>query len=148
MWILWKMRKVSSSAEEWGQDSNDCKMHLCCLVCLCVGYLQLGKSTDSSIIVFFDKFSKESKVLSNGNISAAVNLIHFRGHRRVIQGNLEEIHSFLLSELLIHIYEWNADYFSNIPNISLCHIRFVSGSHRSDQIYFSLDFKGHILRYK
>lgn len=135
MCLLWKVRKVSSSAEEWGQDSNECKMYLCCLMCLCVRYLQLEESTDSSIIIFFIKFSKESKILSNGNISAAVRLIHYRGHgymlsRETLQRpTVSFSHScwfIFMSEMLYH--------FLNIASISLCHVRFLSGLHRLDQI--------------
>lgn len=61
MCILWKMRKVSSSAEEWGQDSNECKMYLCCLMCLCVGYLQLGKVLIVALLYFSISFQKNPK---------------------------------------------------------------------------------------
>lgn len=78
--VLWNLRKISCSVEEIGQAGNECKMCMCCLVYMHIGYLQFGKTTGSSIIIFFNKSLKELKVLSNANISAAVSITHYGGH--------------------------------------------------------------------
>lgn len=93
MCILWNLRKVSCSVEEIGQNSNECKMHTCCLVYMHIGYLQFGKSSDSSIIIFLNKFSEEFIVLSNATISATVSITRYGGHGEMS----EQFHRFLLS---------------------------------------------------
>ena len=123
-------------------------MHMCWLVYMHIRYWQLGKTSDSTIIMVFNKFSEEFKVLSNANISATVSITCYGGHgetlsRESLVWRAPQIHSLKG----VDSYSWAKDcIISWIFPAYLCYVRFVSGPHRSDQIHFSLDFKGHGLR--
>lgn len=57
---------------------------VCVLFAVHVGYLPFGKSSDSSIITFLNKFSKELKVLPNATISTSVSMTRHRGSREML----------------------------------------------------------------
>lgn len=56
-------------------------MHMCCLVCMHIGYLQFGKVVIVSLLYFQIIFQKNT---FNANVSAAVSITHYGEHREML----------------------------------------------------------------